>query len=52
MFIDNGVQHVICVRRDVPIEDNKTIEFGKTFYASFYSGKEVCRAFNVVYEKL
>ena len=38
------------MRRDVPIEDNTAIEFAKTFYSSFYSGNEVCRAFNVANE--
>ena len=47
VFIKNGVKHVICVRRDVPIEDNTSIEFAKTFYSMFFSGNDVCRAFNL-----
>ena len=48
----NGVKHVICVRRDVPIEDNTSIEFAKTFYSTFFSGSSVCRAFKLAREKL
>ena len=46
IFLDCGIEHVICIKQGRSVLDEAAIKFTKSFYNAVFDGYTFCEAFN------